>query len=200
MDGWIKIHRKLRNHAILRDPTALQIFMWILICVDYKTGKMVSGRFWAADELKMKPRTFHKALTERLRDRYDLVTLSSDNKNTTIYVKNWKKYQQFSDTSSDTSVTPKGQQSDTKQEDKEVKKHISITELGDSHFERIAELYGVPISFVRSKYDDMVIWHESSGKNKKDWIATLRGFVKKDSIKIRQEAHGKSNIGFIKTE
>lgn len=74
---------------------------------------------------------------------------------------------------------------------------ISIHELNDNHFERIAKTYSVPISFVRSKYDDMVNWHESSGKQKKDWIATLRNFVKKDAVQIRKEQHDRSKIVFI---
>ncbi len=100
----------------MRDPTALQIFIWILISVDYKTGKMISGRFFASKILNIKPRTFHKALSERCQHRYKLVTLSSDNKKTIISVNNWDKYQLSSDSSSDKLVTSKGQQSDTIQE------------------------------------------------------------------------------------
>lgn len=114
--GWIKLHRKLADHDILKDATSLQIFIWLLLNVDRQTGKYITGRFVAAQVLGMKPRTFHKALSERLQHRYDLVTLSSDNKKTIIYLKNWDKYQILSDTHSDTKVTTKGQQSDTKQE------------------------------------------------------------------------------------
>jgi len=59
---------------------------------------------------------------------------------------------------------------------------------------KIADKYNVPISFVRSKYDDMVNWHESTGKMKKDWIATLRNFVKKDAIKLKKEHNAESKI------
>jgi phage replication O-like protein O len=74
-----------------------------------------------------------------------------------------------------------------------------ISELNDTHFEPIAQKYNVPISFVRSKYDDMVNWHESSGKQKKDWIATLRGFVKEDAVKVRKDHNARSKIEFINT-
>lgn len=77
------------------------------------------------------------------------------------------------------------------------KEYIAIHDLNDSHFQEIADRYGVPLSFVVSKYDDMVNWHESTGKTKKDWIATLRNFVKKDALSIRKEASGKSKIAFI---
>jgi len=77
-------------------------------------------------------------------------------------------------------------QADTKETiTKEIiqKKYTSIKSLTNDDFEKIAKKYNVPIGFVLSKYDDMVNWHESTGKNKKDWVATLRNFVKTDALK-----------------
>lgn len=71
---------------------------------------------------------------------------------------------------------------DTITKDTIQKKYISIYKLNNTHFENIAKKYNVPISFVKSKYDDMINWHEATGKKKKDWVATLRNFVKKDAI------------------
>jgi len=77
------------------------------------------------------------------------------------------------------------------------KKYISIRDLNNSHFEPIAERYNVPVSFVLSKYEDMLNWHEATGKMKKDWVATLRGFVKRDALKIRKDQNDKSKIAYI---
>lgn len=71
---------------------------------------------------------------------------------------------------------------------------VTLQELNDSHFELIAQRYNVPIEFVRSKYDDLVNWAESNGKLKKDWVATLRNWVKKDAVQIRKEHYAKSKI------
>jgi len=95
------------------------------------------------------------------------------------------------------------QTKDTKEEpgkekpSKEIKKekgliplkgrYSSIDSIGPEEFQAVAEYYQVPLSFVRSKYDDMVNWHESTGKVRKNWLATLRNFVKLDAIKIRKE-------------
>ena len=114
--GWIKLYRKIGDHEIIRDAYGLQIFIWILIHVDLTTGQYTSGRFVMSEALKIKPRTLHKVVTERLQNRYHLVTLLSDNKKTTFSICKWKSYQENSDTKSDTKVTPGGQQSDTKQE------------------------------------------------------------------------------------
>ena len=104
----------------MRDSTAVHVFIWILISVDYQTGKMISGRFWASSILGIKPDTFYKIL-KRLEKKYDLVTLSSNNKYTTILVKNWSKYQLDSNTTSNIKVTTESQQSNTIQEVKEIK-------------------------------------------------------------------------------
>lgn len=114
--GWIKLYRKIGDHDIIRDAYGLQIFIWLLIHVDRTTGQYTSGRFVMSEALKIKPRTLHKVVTERLQNRYHLVTLLSDNKKTTFSICKWKSYQEYSDIKSDTKVTPEGQQSDTKQE------------------------------------------------------------------------------------
>lgn len=67
------------------------------------------------------------------------------------------------------------------------KNYSSIKDLQEEDLIKISELYQVPISFVKSKHDDMVNWHESTGKRKKNWYATLRTWVKRDTIKLRQE-------------
>jgi len=171
----------------MTDQTALQIFIWILISVDYKTGKMISGRFWASKELQIKPRTFHKALTERLQDRYKLVTLSSDNKNTTILVNNWHKFQQASDTSSDSSVTTKGQQSDTKQEYKEIKevKNRSLTDnLDIPKIERVAKSQKISVKEVLYYKENYIGWIKEKPSDKKrqgrNMSATVQNWIRRD--------------------
>lgn len=85
------------------------------------------------------------------------------------------------DTSIDTSIyTPNNHKS-------EIINHKSeINNIGEDVLEQLSQDYQVPISFVKSKYEDMVNWHKSTGKTKKDWVATLRNFVKSDAIKIKQ--------------
>lgn len=67
-------------------------------------------------------------------------------------------------------------------------KYSDITSLGEVEFQDTAQRYQVSLAFVMSKYDDMVNWHESTGKVRKNWLATLWNFVKKDALQIRKEA------------
>ncbi len=69
------------------------------------------------------------------------------------------------------------------------KKYSSLKDVGKEEFLKISEDYQFPLAFVESKYDDMVNWHESSGKEKKNWYATLRNWVKRDGIQLRKEGN-----------
>lgn len=56
-------------------------------------------------------------------------------------------------------------------------------------FRQIAEVNQVPITFVESKYEDLVNYTESTGKKYKDYLAALRNWVKKDAEKLRKEEY-----------
>jgi len=85
---------------------------------------------------------------------------------------------------------------------KEKERLSHIGELTDNDFINVAELYKVTLAFVRSKYDDMVNWHEEDLRrnNKKNWLATLRVWVKKDAIKIRKEVTQNERFVFDTTK
>ena len=79
-----------------------------------------------------------------------------------------------------------------------IERFSKISSLGEKEFEKISKRYDLPISFVRSKYDDLINWHESTGKVKKNWYATLANWVKRDGMKLRkEEVSGKRRISFI---
>lgn len=64
-------------------------------------------------------------------------------------------------------------------------------------FQEIADHYRVPISFVESKYEDLVNYTKGNGKKYKDYLATLRNWVKRDAEKLRKEhfyANGKPKV------
>lgn len=130
MEGWIKLYRKTLENGILKDHTSWVIFSWLLLKVDRKTGKKITGRFWASSELGMKPTTFYKSLM-RLQNKWNMVTLRVTGKYTEISLVNWDKYQN-NDTSSNTLVTHQGHISDTLQEEriKNTNNNAEISEDG----------------------------------------------------------------------
>lgn len=75
---------------------------------------------------------------------------------------------------------------------KEKKRYIHPLKanIDEEYLQALAERNNVPINFVKSKFDDMVLWHEQNPyKNKKiSWKATLATWVKKDQLKIRERS------------
>lgn len=63
--------------------------------------------------------------------------------------------------------------------------------MTEADFEEIANRYEVPVSFVRSKFDDMMLWAEERPGNTKlkgrNWRSTLMHWVKRDAFEIRSK-------------
>ncbi len=66
-------------------------------------------------------------------------------------------------------------------------KYSKVEDISDIELEELSTDFDVPLSFVKSKLDDLTIYCESKGKTYKNYLAALRNFVKQDSIKIRKE-------------
>lgn len=68
--------------------------------------------------------------------------------------------------------------------------HPLKANIDEEYLQALAERNNVPLSFVKSKLDDMVLWHEENPfKNKKiNWKATLAKWVKTDALKIKDRS------------
>jgi hypothetical protein len=73
------------------------------------------------------------------------------------------------------------------------KKYNSLSLLTELDFEEIAEKYNVPISFVRSKFEDLENYCGAKGRRYKNYRLALMGFVKRDALKIRQDYSNANN-------
>lgn len=102
--GWVKLHRQVMTNEIFRhDRTAWHVFQILLLVCDKNTGKWSGGRFQLADLCNENPATTYKAL-KRL-EKAKMVTLSSNNKYTTVYICKWKDFQDSGNTSGNNKVT-----------------------------------------------------------------------------------------------
>lgn len=64
------------------------------------------------------------------------------------------------------------------------KKFSSLKDIDQEVLLDIADKYNVPIGLVELNFEKMKAWLESSGKVKKDYRATLRGFVLRDISQV----------------
>jgi len=119
---WVKLYRKLADNDVMRDPTALQILVWLLLRVDKITGTTSIGRYLIGLELKINPNTVYKAL-KRLEKKYKIVTQSSNNRFTTINLSKWAEYNPYINTVTQdgkNEVKTKEKQSNTIQDNKTI--------------------------------------------------------------------------------
>lgn len=90
-NGWIKLHRRiLDDESFFRSGHTFTLFIWLLLKAD-RTGKVVVTRKEIADYLKIKPSTVYQTL-QRLQIQ-QRCNSKSNNKNTTIQICNWDRYQ-----------------------------------------------------------------------------------------------------------
>lgn len=133
MNGWIKFHKKtIENEMWRNDRTAWHIFEGLLMIVKTETGSWSGGRLQMSQLFGIKDTTIYKALL-RLQ-KANMVTLSSNNKFSTIHICNWKKYQAVSNNASNNKVTTKGQQSNTLKRNKETRNKESSKELAKAEY------------------------------------------------------------------
>jgi len=68
-------------------------------------------------------------------------------------------------------------------------KYIKIEDLKEEDLIEIANKYQVPVSFVKSKYEDMTNWHEMKPQKNHyaNYFRALCDWVKRDGIKIKTD-------------
>lgn len=121
-NGYIKLWRNLNKNEILaNDNNALVVFIRLLTLVDRNTGSYITGRKKLAVFMNMNDRTLYGVL-KRL-ERATMLQLNSNNNATTIYICNWHKWQQDSNSSATETQTKRN----TKQEGEKEKNIYKLT-------------------------------------------------------------------------
>jgi phage replication O-like protein O len=212
-DGYTKIANKILEQLC---KTGLSQYEWrVLMAIFRKTYGFNKKDDWIANSQLVKLTQIHKAhisRTIRKLKNKGIVTQKGNklsfNKNFSSWlpkeVTNKKLPKQVTVvTQTGNSVTQTGNKSYPKrrtQKKKETiqkkllqKKYTSLNDLTENELEEIANDYGVPVSFVKSKLDDMENWLGAKGKKYKNYKLALRKWVKTDAVKRIDDAK-KSNI------
>jgi hypothetical protein len=210
MESWIKLFRKIREWEWYQDGNTFRLFLELILTaniedkkwrgVDVKRGQIITGRIKLSKILGVSEQSIRTSLT-KLKSTNEL-TIKSTNKYTLITINNYNLYQQLTNKSTNEQPTTNQQLTTTKEYKniriKEVKKskYSDPSHLTDDNFQEIANKYLVPISFVKSKFDDMINWHEKNPQKNyyKNYLSALRDWVKRDSLKIKQ---GGTNGKFV---
>lgn len=151
MDGWFKLHRKIKNSSVFADPEILRLWLLCLIRASYKSRSIIVNR----DEIKLEPGQFvtgRKSLCEEYNDsivpakkvkettlwswvkkleKWRMIDIKSTNKYSIISIVNWGEYQEVLTTERqliDNKLATELQQNDTNKKEKKEKKGIEWEE------------------------------------------------------------------------
>jgi len=105
VSGWVKLHRELLKKPIFENEKLLKVFIWCLCKATHKPrqqligkqftwleeGQFPTGRNKAGEELGLPPSTAWDYL--KLLEANDTINIKSNNRFSTITVKNWGLYQ-----------------------------------------------------------------------------------------------------------
>ncbi len=70
-----------------------------------------------------------------------------------------------------------------------IAKGGSLKDISEDDLQQIASAYKVPLSFVKSKYEDLQNYCGAKGKTYRNYLLALKDWVKRDSLKIIKEAN-----------
>jgi DNA-binding transcriptional regulator YhcF (GntR family) len=116
--GYIKLWRKTLSSGILKNPTAWQVFGYLLLKaawekygfdVKLEPGQLIVGRRIMAKDLETTENKIRAAL--KLLSEMNIISIQTTNNYSIITLKNWKKYQE------------KYQETDDDIQDKETKQN-----------------------------------------------------------------------------
>ena len=150
----------MTNDIFRHDRTAWHIFQVLLLVCDKKTGKWSGGRFQLADLCNENTATTYKAL-KRL-EKAKMVTLSSNNKYTTIYICKWKDFQDSGNTIGNNKVTTGEQLGNTltRIENKELRTNTreQVPSVVSKLYYEYLKKYSIPVTnhkTLQSKIKEM---------------------------------------------
>jgi len=136
MEGWIKLHRKIRNNPIYKNSKALHCWIECLLRANHtrevvyvgrkrivlEPGQFITGREKFAEAVNMSPTTVWFWINSFKVD--SMIDIKTTNKYSIISIKNWDKYQNL-DSKVDSKKTAKRQQKDTDKNNKNNKEDIN---------------------------------------------------------------------------
>lgn len=204
--GWIKLHRSLLEWEWYDDPNTLRLWLHLLLTANHqenkwhgleiKRGDVVTGRIELAKRLGISEQSIRTSLT-KLKSTSN-ITIKTTNKYSVISIKSYNDYQQINQQITNNQPTTNQQLTTNKNDKNEIMKrniYTSLDSLTENEFEIIAGDYKVPISLVRSSYDDLKNYCFSKNRRYSNYFSALRNFTKSNAIKTIKE--GKNAVHSI---
>lgn len=210
--NWIKLHRKLMENPIFRQPELLQLFIYCILRANHKDteiihgmttikverGEFVAGRFELAEFLNQNPNTVYKRLKKL--ENLNFLNTKSNNKFTFIKVVNYEVYQSTENENippeattyeqqSNNKVTTKEQQNNTDKNDKNEKndKNVSKKEKNNKK-EKVEKAY-----LIFGELENVKLTYEEHQKLKAQLNGRLDHYINKLSTWLESSGNEKKS-------
>lgn len=212
MDSWIKLFRKFRDWEWYSDINVSRVFLELLLTVNFEDKKWHGidinrgSIITSVGNLALTSKLSHQQVRtslDKLKSTNE-ITIKTTNKYTLITINKYNEYQEINkqpnkqitnhQQTNNKQVTTTKEYNNIRIKELKNNKYSELTLLTEENFEDISNKYQVPVSFVRSKYDDLINWHEKNPQKNyyKNYLSALRDWVKRDMLKIKTE-YGKQN-------
>lgn len=191
-NGWVKIHRKLRNNPIYTKPVGLLIWLECLLSatheivkIDYageernlNPGEFVFGRIEWSKRLKLSPRTVYKwvqRMTERGMIR---AQVRGHGKPTIFKVEKWEEYQDGGQVGGQVGIQPRDRLVYTNKNVKNVK-NVKKGEITKEFINELIVDNRFRLVNVEDEYEKFEDYKKSTGRRYKDNRAAFRNWLRK---------------------
>lgn len=207
-NGYIKIHRKMKDWGWYKDPNTFRVFIHLLLSASYKEedyrghhimpGQVVCGRKQLAKELGVGEQTIRTALNHLISTNE--ITIKVTNKFSIITIRKWGKYQadgivgnQQTNQQTNQQLTSKTTKSNHIQEYKNNKNRESAHAPSFEEVKEYVKQLGYqmdPAAFY--DYYSEQDWHKNNGQPIKDWKATVRTWERREK-QFKNNGNGNGN-------
>lgn len=194
--GYIQLWRKIEDSAIFRDSHAFHLFTYLLVKAQYQDekysctfkgqqiylqrGQVITGRYELSKAINLPPSTVRDTL-KRLEEKYQSITLKSDNKATIITLLKWDTYQN-GQRKTDNEPTSTRHQPDTKQEGNKVNKVNNREGALPNNLDEVKAFFKNNLE-AESFYDHFQSngWKVGGKTPMRDWQAAARNWQRRQS-------------------
>ena len=191
MNGWIKIHRQLKEKAYYKDSEFIHLWLHLLLCANHNNGeylngyeiiKLKKGQFVTGRKKLSLETGISESKIERILKVFESeqqIEQQTNSRSRVISILSWDKYQQ-SEQQTDSSRTASEQQVDTNNNDNNKKNDKKINTIPTFfEFLEYAKTFDKYHSNLeqplKTKYDSWVAndWHDGKNNKIKNWKSKL---------------------------
>jgi len=192
-NGWIKLHRNLKDWGWRSDANTFNVFINLLLEADFtpntwkgikvQPGQLIFGRKEFSKKIGVSEQSIRTAL-KHLKSTNE-ITIKSTNKYSLISINNWETYQSINQLPNQqlTSNQPATNHTIRNKEYKNIKRESKLTYLlniPQNDLEQITNDFELTVKQLQAKGETLHSYCQAHGKKYKNYRAFLLNAIRKD--------------------